>query len=121
MATLFDSQHAYGAPAQPSYGYGAPQPELQFFAGDTSSGATGSSYYANRPSLEGNVGGGVGAGPSGFGGAIQGGFWSAFTPAGYPDEPPLLEGVRTISRAGSEPTQSSASTSITSRRSRVRD
>ena len=91
MATLFDSQQ-YGAPVQPSYGYGG-QPELQFFAGDTSNAAVGSSYYANRPSLEGNVGGGPGGGPAGFGGAIQGGFWSAFTPAGYPDEPPLLEGA----------------------------
>lgn len=24
---------------------------------------------------------------------LSGGFWSAFTPSGYPDEPPLLEGA----------------------------
>ena len=99
---LFDQQHAssmYGS--APSYGanYGAPQqPELQFFGGETSGG---SSYYASRPSLEGNVGVGGAVGNGGYGGAmggqIQGGFWSAFTPNGYPDEPPLLEGASSCS------------------------
>jgi len=94
-SVLFDQNHPNSYGTGPSYGSygGPPQPEMQFFSGEGLSGS--SSYYASRPSLEGNVGvgGSVGAGPYGgsMGGQIQGGFWSAFTPNGYADEPPLLE------------------------------
>jgi len=113
MAALFDNSNPYGASSYgvANAGYGADQANLQFYSAGSSSQQV-NDY--SRPSLEGNVGsGGLAANGSYERGQIQGkrlpkyqvlarllnvpvgGFWSAFTASGYPDEPPLLEGERT--------------------------
>ncbi|KAG8944232.1 hypothetical protein FRC04_002099 [Tulasnella sp. 424] len=80
---------------QPQYGQYYEQPSsatnLQFYQGSQDS-----QFYASRPSLEGNMVSGApvpsGAAPN-FGGQIQApqGWLSAFSPAGFEGEPPLLE------------------------------
>ncbi|KAG9018134.1 transporter yip1 [Tulasnella sp. 427] len=87
---MFNQQHQ-----QPQYGQYYEQPSsasnLQFYQSGQDS-----QFYASRPSLEGNMVSGA-AGPSGgapnFGGQIQApqGWLSAFSPAGFEGEPPLLE------------------------------
>jgi hypothetical protein len=83
--------YAYGGPS-PSVGAGGSADPLQFY----SSTPGGGGVYAATGFVEGNVGAGGGAG-----GQMQGGFWSAFTPNGYPDEPPLLEGAVALSLSAS--------------------
>lgn len=84
------------------------------------SGPAYAGYGTHTPELEGMLGGAVGDGtPGQIQGASRlgvtssgrdaslmllpcsfwfrlGGFWTAFTPSGYPDEPPLLEGVSRV-------------------------
>ena len=86
--------NAYSSSSSSSYyqNPGQSQEPLQFYAGD---------YYtaSSRPSLDGQISGGV---TGGFGGNIQpqqggGPWWTAFGTGGFEGEPPLLEGLSSIS------------------------
>ncbi|KAK0525083.1 hypothetical protein OC834_005299 [Tilletia horrida] len=93
MSAIFSNQ-PYGG--QSGYDAGGPS-NLQFYSsssyGQDPSGGGG--YAQGRSSLEGNMAGAYGPGPtgtmSGAGMPIQGGFWSAFGTGGFPDEPSLME------------------------------
>ncbi|KAE8223049.1 hypothetical protein CF319_g3846 [Tilletia indica] len=107
MSAIFSNHNqAYGSGsgAQSAYDAGGPS-NLQFYSSSSygqQAGASGGAYVGGgggggggRSSLEGNMAGAYGAGPtgtmSGAGMPIQGGFWSAFGTGGFPDEPGLME------------------------------
>jgi hypothetical protein len=90
MSRNFDP-NPYGAPSgYGSYGNAPAGEPLQFF---NSAPSDYSGAYGGGRGLEGELGP---AASSSIGGTIQGGFWSAFTPSGFPDEPPLLEGALSV-------------------------